>query len=605
MIGAIYDRSSTLRALGMPTLHYHVAMPDPSSHLFEVTLRVQNWPHSQLDVHFPVWTPGSYLVREYARHLQDFGAWSDDRPLSWEKVTKSQWRIQVPPDEPQSPPTAPNDRPPETPAPQTITLFYRVFALDLTVRTNHLDLTHGYFNPGALLMYVPDCCPHPHRVTIVPPDAHWQVATALPAVPEDPLTFVAADYDTLVDSPFEIGIQRRMAFEVQGKPHEWVIWGDGPIPEAELVADTQAIIEAEAAIFGGLPYDRYVFLLHLSANGFGGLEHRDSCTLNYPRLGLRSGESYQRFMRLVAHEFFHLWNVKRLRPKGLETFDYSQENYTSCLWFCEGTTSYYDRVIPWRSGLATPQEFLDLMAQDITRHQTTPGRLVQPLAESSFDAWIKLYRRDAHSNNNQMSYYLKGELVTFLLDLKIRAASQNQRSFDQVLQQLWQQFGNPETGYTETELKGIIESVAGYDLSDFFHWVLETTAELPFAEALEPFGLELTTVPGKWPDLGLTVSADRGHWVIQSVTHGGPAQRAGLEPGDELLAWDGLRLREGLDDRLKYAQPGDVVTLAAFHQDVLESYALTLGDPQPQAYRLGSVAQPTASQLALRQGWLG
>lgn len=601
MTGAIYSPaaiSPVVEGSIAPTLspHYHIALPEPASHLFEVTLVLRQWSGAVLNLHCPVWTPGSYLVREYARHLQDFSVQGDDRPLPWHKVSKSHWQIQGIGVQPGG----------AADGGETVTIRYRVFANELTVRTNHLDPSHGYFNPAALLLYVPECLHQPHRVTVTLPHDQWQVATPLVADPEDPHTFIAADYDTLVDSPFELGTHQIIDFEALGQPHQWVIWGKGNLNPAQLVADTQTLIATEAAIFGGLPYqDPYLFLLHLSASGYGGLEHKNSCTLNYPRLALGDRDGYQRFLRLVAHEFFHLWNVKRIRPKGLETFDYAQENYTPSLWFCEGTTSYYDRLIPFRAGLASAQDFLDLMGQDITRLYSTPGRLVQPLSESSFDAWIKLYRRDAHSNNNQISYYLKGEMVTFLLDLQIRANSQNQRSFDQVLQQMWRQFGQPEVGYTEAELQAIIAGVAGCDLTDFFALALHSTEELPFAEALEPFGLSLEMTWAKVPFLGLTLNCDRGQWLVQFVQQGSPAQRVGLEPGDEVLALDGFRLGASLDDRLRDYAPGDTLTLTVFHQDELQTHPITLDLPQPQTYRLVIAANPSPSQVALRQGWLG
>ena len=261
------------------------------------------------------------------------------------------------------------------------------------------------------------------------------------------------------------------------------------IDAEKVIWDMEKIIEVEADLYGGLPYDNYVFLLHLSNNGFGGLEHKNSCTLNYSRFGFRDPEKYNRFIQLVAHEFFHLWNVKRIRPKALEKFDYEQENYTPSLWFSEGTTSYYDLLIPLWGGLYNSKAFLDNLSKEITRFLVTPGREVQPLAESSFDAWIKLYRRDTNSDNSQMSYYLKGELVSLLLDLLIRDRTQNQRSLNDVMRQMWEKFGKNEIGFTENQLKEVMESVAETDLTDFFKDYLHTTKELPFNDYLEPFGL--------------------------------------------------------------------------------------------------------------------
>jgi predicted metalloprotease with PDZ domain len=568
-------------------MQYQVSLSEPATHLFEVTIQVETRERSLLDFYLPVWTPGSYLVREYARHLQDFSAQGQGEPLQWQKISKNHWQV-------------------ATQELEQITLSYRVFANELSVRTNHLDLSHGYFNPAALLMYVPDRVREPAQVTIVPPHPDWQVATPLPPVPGQPYTFEAADYDTLVDSPFEVGLHQRYSFEALGKPHEWVIWGQGNVDATQLIVDTRKIIETEAEIFGGLPYDRYLFLLHLCADGYGGLEHKQASSLLFPRFGFRDPNEYQRFLQLVAHEFFHLWNVKRLRPQGLETFDYNQENYTPSLWFCEGATSYYDLLIPYRAGLYSASTFLEAISKDITRLQTTPGRQVQPLSESSFDAWIKLYRRDNHSDNNQISYYLKGELVTLLLDLLIRQRHNNQRSFDDVLRSLWEQFGREEIGYTPEQLQGTIEAIAETPLDDFFQRYIHDTEELPFTDFLQPFGLRLDQIIPKFPYLGMTVKSEQGKSKIKFVAMSSPAQKAGIEPEDELLALEGFRLTaETLDDRLKNYNPGDTIEVTVFHTDELQTYPVTLTAPQPTQYKIIAVENPSVAQSQLLKGWLG
>lgn len=451
-------------------LHYIVAMPQPTTHLFEVTLQITDWQHASLDLKMPVWTPGSYLVREYARHLQDFSACNDQgQPITWQKRAKNHWQL-------------------VTQGQSTITVRYRIFANELTVRTNHLDRTHGYFNGAAMFCFIPGYQRQPITVTIVPP-VDWQVATPLLPVSDQANTFSAPNFDRLVDSPFEIGQHAVYAFEAEGKPHEYVIWGENHnLNVDQLIADTQKIIATEAAMFGELPYDRYKFILHLPGQGYGGLEHRDSCSLIYSRRGFGEREQYESFIQLVAHEFFHLWNIKRIRPKALEVFDYETENYTPSLWFSEGTTSYYDCLIPFRAGVYGAKTYLKNLSKEITRYLTTPGRMVQPLSESSFDAWIKLYRPDANTPNSQMSYYLKGAMVTFLMDLKIRLQHQNQKSFDQVLPLMWQQFGRAEIGFTPEQLKQVIESVAESDLTDFFERYIDGLDELPLRNILGNLG---------------------------------------------------------------------------------------------------------------------
>jgi len=577
-------------------LHYQVAMPHPESHLFEVTLQVKGWSLPLLDLKFPVWTPGSYLVREYARHLQDFTAHTEttsDRPLPWRKVSKNHWQIELAD-------LGAN--------PADITVRYQIFANELTVRTNHLDRTHGYFNGAALFFFLPKFERYPITVAIVPPDPSWRITTPLPSLPGQPHTFYAADFDTLVDSPFEIGTHQLHEFEVLGKPHQLAIWGQGNAEPEHIMQDVQKIIEAEAQVFEGLPYDRYLFLLHLTSQGFGGLEHKNACSLIYLRFGFRAKDKYQRFMQLVAHEFFHLWNVKRIRPKALEVFDYEAENYTPSLWFSEGTTSYYDLVIPFRAGIYDAKTFLSNVGKEITRFQTTPGRRMQSASESSFDAWIKLYRPDTNSANSQISYYLKGELISFLLDLLIRSRHGNRRSLDDVMRLMWQRFGRSEVGFTPEALQEAIECVADTNLGDFFHRYVDGVEELPFDQYLQPFGLKIQSdlEDDPAPHLGLTARSENGREMIKFVEAKAPAQQAGIDAGDELLAIDGLRVSaDQLGERLKDYQPGDTIELAVFHQEHLCLCPVTLAPPQPTRYQVVGVKRLSPDQEHHLSGWLG
>ena len=568
-----------------PKLAYEVAMSQPQTHLFEVKLTVSNWDSDLLDVKIPVWTPGSYLVREYAKQLQDFAAvGSEGKKLTAIKIAKNHWQIQT-------------DNSTE------ITISYRMFANELTVRTNHLDATHGYFNPAALCFYVPGYESIPIEITIIPPHPDWRVTTPLPEI--SPKTFLADDLDTLIDSPFEIGSQQVYDFTILDKPHQLVVWGEGNLDPQIAIADIKKIVEVEAKIFGGLPYEKYIFLLHLSPGGGGGLEHKNCCSLLYPRFNFQGAEQHNRFMQLVAHEFFHLWNIKRIRPAALEKFDYEGENYTPSLWFSEGTTSYYDLIIPRRAGIYDKDEFLAELSKEITRFLTTPGRLVQPLSESSFDAWIKLYRPDANSSNSQMSYYLKGEMVTLLLDLLIRNRTHGAKSFDDVLVAMWEQFGKPEIGFTEIQLKNIIESIASQDLTEFYERYIHGVEELPFNHYLAPFGIELQAVAAHIPYLGINVKTEHGREAIKSVASNSPAQLAGIDAGDELLAIDGFKVSaEKLNDRLKVYQVGQQINLTIFHADRLMTVPVTLSAPQPQKYHLRSLEHTDDLQRQLFKAWV-
>ena len=579
-----------------PKIQYQVAMPQVESHLFEVTLLLSGWNESVLDLKLPVWTPGSYLVREYAKHLQDFSAAGNGCALKWHKKGKNHWQI-------------------ETAGGSDVVVKYRMFANELTVRTNHLDGTHGYFNGAALFFYLPGNEQQPIQVTIVPPP-DWRVTTALPTLTGQVNTFIAKDFDTLVDSPFEIGCHELYKFEVLGKPHELAIWGGGNYQVEQIIEDAQKVVRVEADLFGELPYDRYIFLLHLAGSGYGGLEHKDCCSLLYSRFGFRAKDKYKGFIQLLAHEFFHLWNIKRIRPKALESFDYDRENYTPSLWFGEGTTSYYDLLIPYRAGIYDVKTYLKDLSKEITQLQTTPGRKVQPVSESSFDAWIKLYRRDANSDNSQISYYLKGELVSLLLDLLIRERWGNKRSLDDVMRLVWQQFGQPEIGYTPEQLQQAIESVAGINLDEFFARYVDGTDELPFDDYLEPFGLRLKAdfEEDKPPYIGFTTKTENGRDIVKFVEAGCSAQQAGVDAGDELLAIDGIRVTgEGLcdmpsgtlRDRIKDYQPGNIIQLTVFHQDQLRTIPVTLAPARPSSYKIVALEKPSPTQEQNFSGWLG
>lgn len=586
----LISQSSSLDSM-RPQIFYQVSMPQPTSHLFEVTLTIDHWQESQLNLKMPVWTPGSYLVREYSRNLQDFTAQDSQNKarLIFEKVSKNHWQV-------------------ETENSTSIIIFYRVYAHELSVRTNHLDDSHGYFNGAALFLYIPGLESLSSVLEVIPPQTDWKVTTTLESLEGKPNTFLVPDFDTLVDSPVEVGTHQYYKFQVRKKNHQLAIWGSGNINAEKVIRDMEKIIEVEADLYGGLPYDNYSFLLHLSNNGFGGLEHKNSCTLNYSRFGFRDSEKYNRFMQLVAHEFFHLWNIKRIRPKALEKFDYEQENYTPSLWFSEGTTSYYDLLIPLRAGLYNSKVFLANLGKEITRFLLTSGREVQPLAESSFDAWIKLYRRDANSDNSQMSYYLKGELVSLLLDLLIRDRTENQRSLDDVMRQMWEKFGKNEIGFSENQLQEVIQSVANRDLTNFFQDCLHTTKELPFNDYLEPFGLRLQAVQenNAIPHTGLKVQSENGKEMIKFVAANSPAQVAGISPDDELLALNGIRVTaEQLPERLKDYQANDMIELSVFHQDMLKTVQLQLANPQPSRYEVIRIQNPSDRQVQNIVGWLG
>ncbi|MBN1210005.1 MAG: M61 family metallopeptidase [Myxococcaceae bacterium] len=576
-------------------VHYRVSLPRPHSHLFEVEATFPAGPEV-LEAAMPVWTPGSYLVREYARHLQDVTAvGSGGQALPVQRKDKRTFRVH-------------SDG-------GAVTLRYRVYANELTVRTSHLDGSHGYFNGATLFLYTEATRHQEHRVTVTAPEG-WRTFCALE---QQGGTFTAPDYDTLVDSPFEIGPHTPLSFVAAGVPHEVVIWGDTVTDPEKLTADLQRICEVEARLFGGLPMQRYLFLVYLSDKGRGGLEHQASTALLFPRAALQNSKGWEDFLTLAAHEYFHLWNIKRIKPRALVPFDYSQENYTTLLWAFEGMTSYYDNLLVRRAGLMSAQRYLTRLGETITNLHATPGRRVQTLAEASLVSWVKHYRPDENSANSAISYYLKGEVVCALLDLEIRRATEDAKSLDDVLRLLWQRHGDG-SGVTEDGVEATVREVAGRDLTPFFDRAVRSTEELDYS-VLSHVGLEVGfrvresitdkggTPPRKAGDvrpkgwLGLTL---KGSSTVSTVLEGSPAMEAGLYPDDEVVALDGYRVDGvGLLNRCEDKRPGEQVRLTVFRRDRLMELLVTLGQKPADAAFLTRLDKPTEAQKAAFQAWLG
>ncbi len=576
-------------------VHYRVAMPRPHAHLFEVEATFPAGP-DVLDAVMPVWTPGSYLVREYARQVQDVTARGPDgQPLPVRRVDKRTWRVDA--------------------KGRAVTLRYRVYANELSVRTSHLDGSHAYFNGATVFLYTEATRALPHHVTVDAPQG-WRTFCALDS---DGGAFLAPDYDTLVDSPFEVGPHTPLTFTTAGVPHEVVVWGDS-VPDADrLRADMQRICEAQARMYEGLPLKRYLFLVYLTDKGRGGLEHQASTALLFPRTGLSSSRGWEDFLTLVAHEYFHLWNIKRVKPRAMVPFDYSQENYTTLLWAFEGGTAYYDNLFVRRAGLMSPTRYLARLGETLSLLHSTPGRRVQTLTEASLVSWVKHYRPDEHSTNSAISYYLKGEVVCALLDLEVRRATGDARCLDDVMRLLWQRHGDG-SGVPEDGVEKAASEVAGVDLTPFFDRAVRSTEDLDYG-VFAHVGLEVSFRVREAPNdkggtpprlkgepkpkgwLGVTV---RGSSTLSTVPEGTPALEAGLYPEDEVVALDGWRVDgAGLIARCEDKRPGDTVRVTLFRRDRLLEVPVVLGQKPADAAWLQRVERPTDAQKAAFQAWLG
>ena len=579
------------RSVTTPEINFTVSMPQPYTHLLVVEMRVRPnnaTPYTELAM--PVWTPGSYLVREYARHIQDFTARdSNGKDLTWHKTNKNTWRI-------------------ERGTAQEIVVAYRVYANELTVRTNELNDRHAFWAPAALLLNVVGALNAPATVRVMP-YGNWRVATGLPAVPGQANTFRAENFDVLYDSPFDVSDFTEIKFEARGIPHRIVIDGTGNYNPNRLREDVQKIVLAAANIMGELPYRDYTFILHLRPAGGGGLEHLNSTALIARRDAFANPTDYLDFLTLVAHEYFHLWNVKRIRPDALGPFDYNRENYTKLLWVAEGITSYYENVLVLRAGLMKERQFLDALTGTIKNVQGKPGRLQMSVEEASFDTWIKYYRQDENSVNSQISYYDKGALLGWLLDLEIRRQSSGVRSLDDVMRYLYHEFFQKQRNYTPEDFQRASELAAGGSLEDFFRRYVRGREELDYNAALSAFGLRLNAEnPNglKRPFLGADLANENGKLLIKRVYEGFAAYDQGLNANDEVVAFDNQRVTpDTFNKRLAEKLPGDTVVLTVFRQEDLRTFSIKVGGRVEPDYRIFALPDTNPMQKRLTQIWLG
>ena len=570
-------------------VRYTVAMSKPATHLLEVEMRVsQNRKSATLEIQMPVWTPGSYLIREYARHVQDFAAkTADGQNLKWEKINKNTWRIQ-------------------SNGAREIAVNYKVYANELTVRTNELNDEHAFWNNAATLMFPKNDLKRASIVRVVP-FGNWKIATGLPNLSDDANAFAAENYDVLYDSPFEVGNFTEIKFDVRSVPHRIVIEGEGNYDVERLRADVPRIVDEAAKIFGELPYKNYTFIVNL--RGGGGLEHLNSTALQTNRFAFAGGR-YLGFLGLVAHEFFHAWNVKRIRPDALGPFDYLNENYTKNLWIAEGGTEFYSNVILRRAGFSTDKSYLTDRADGIERLQRQPGRLAQSLEESSFDAWIKYYRPDENSINREISYYDKGELVNMLLDLRIRQQTGGAKSLDDVMRVLYNDFYKRNKNYTPQDFQKTAETIAGVSLNDFFAKYVRGRDEIDWNAAFAPFGLRLETRrPNAKPEafLGANFAPTANALTVSNVPAATPAYEQGLNANDQILAIDNYKIttQAELNQRLADHKSGDKVKLTFYRFDRLRELEITLGERTPENYRFVALENVTDAQKRLYQNWLG
>jgi len=596
-----------MRRPTVPAIHYRVEVANLHAHLFAVTLSVPR-PAAQQTLRLPAWIPGSYLVREFAKHLQHLQARQGRRAVAAQQTDKATWVLDCTPDQP-------------------LEVRYEVYAFDNSVRTAWLDATRGFFNGTSLCLQVDGQQDQAHALELLAGTGMegWSVATGLEAVKVNRQGFgsyAAANYDTLVDCPVEMGPFWSGSFTACGIPHRFVVAGAPPsFDGTRLLADTQAICEAEIRFwhghgrsqkqsrsrnagegFGPIPFKNYVFMLNAVADGYGGLEHGNSTALiakradlpRLPRTTLapathKQPEGYTTLLGLISHEYFHTWNVKRLRPSELAAYDYRAENYTELLWFFEGFTSYYDDLLLRRAGLIDNTTYLKLLTKTLNGVAQTPGRKVQTVAQASFDAWVKYYRQDENTPNATVSYYTKGSLVGLCLDLTLRA--EGKTTLDAVMRGLWARCqGGP---MAEADLLAVLQELSGRSYArELAQWV-HGTRELPTTALLEQHGIQVHQEPDQVAQqLGLRVKESGGLFIHQ-VLRGGPAEKAGFASGDEWLAVQpqgtdahGAWRLNTLDEFTLYAGNARKVTAIIARDKCLQRLELTLPKPSQGAVRL-------------------
>ncbi len=577
-------------------LRYAVRIDAPHRHVAEVTLTFSvDGPRAELAL--PAWCPGSYLIRDYARFVRDLEVSSTaGGKLPVRKTDKSTWEI-------------------ETNGAKELTARYLVYGHDLTVRTNHIDAGHAFLHGPATFLHPTHARRSPIEVELHAPEG-WALTSAMAwdATTSYPQTMRADNVDELYDHPIHVGA-RVTTYSVPAKvPVKLAIWGDrapgGTFDEQRLCTDLAAIVDDHVARVGEAPFPNYTFLVMLAHDAYGGLEHRNSSVnLFHPHFAA-SRKAYEGLLELLSHEHFHAWNGKRIAPKPLLHFDYSREAYTPCLWVMEGITSHYDRYALKTSNRITAKSFLDKLLDDWARLQATPGRSRQSLEQSSFDAWIKLYRPDESNLNTTVSYYLKGGLVMAALDLQIRRRTEDAKSLDDVLRLMWKRFGAVGEPHPDN-LQPVFEEATGLSLGDVFDRQIRGVDDPDLPGELSHLGLELrmTTDPGQLGDgaTAVWIGATASGIKLTGVFDGGPAHAAGLSPGDEVIAVDGFRVSSENDLRnlTGARRPGDALTLAVFRRHRLIEVPLTLAAAPPTRYEITALADAGPAAAARYQAWLG
>jgi predicted metalloprotease with PDZ domain len=569
-------------------IEYTVSMENPNNHYFHVSLTYSGLRDKSVELKLPAWTPGYYMILDYAKYVIEFKA-SDGsgKILDWKKTSKNRWKI-------------------DTEKTDVLKVSYDVFAFRTSVADSFLDDGRGFISPTGIFMHPAGQKDHPVTVTIIPYEKFTEISTGLDPFPGRADTYSASDFDVLYDCPILAGNQEILKFETGGIPYTIAAEKLGNIDRSKLVEDFKKIVETATSVIGEVPYKHYTFIM--MNRGMGGLEHTNSMAVFTNRLDLNSTELSDGWLSFIAHEFFHLYNVKTIRPVALGPFDYDEENYTNMLWLSEGGTVYYEDLILNRAGFYSREELFRELKTSISNYENIPGHLFQSVAQSSYDSWILFFNRSENASNTTISYYDKGCAITMLLDLKIRYESGNKKSLDDVMRTLYQvYYKEKKRGFTDKEFREVCEKTAGKTLSEIFDVYIPTVKDIDYSKYLGYAGLSIDTnpaeVPGTW--LGIDTREDGENLIITKADWNSPAYNAGLSPQDIIKEINGEKANgDLLKNMLSDKNPGDRIKLTVSHREITNNVEVTLGKKTTRSFDIKPLPNPSPEQAAILAGWL-
>jgi len=578
---------NTSNAVTPAKILYNVTFPQVQAHYVDIEMNIEHLNQSTLVLKMPVWTPGSYLVREFAKSVEGFTVSANGKEIPFVKTRKNWWSI-------------------NTKGLNHVTIKYKVYCFEVSVRTAFVDISHAFLSTSGIFMYPEGMLNQPSTIHIVPFGGWDKVSTSLDMVNNDPFTVHAPNYDILFDSPIEVGNQDVFGFDAVGVHYQVAMYGGGNYDKEKLKTDIAKIVEQETAVYGENPNKHYVFIVHNYFRGGGGLEHLSSTVLGASRDAYGTPRGYQNFLSLVAHEHFHLWNVKRLRPIALGPFDYDNENYTTDLWIAEGFTAYYEDIVLRHANLIDADNYLGVMANDINQVENTPGKKFQSIADASYDAWIKAYRPTENSNNSTISYYSKGSVAAMMLDLEIIHDSQTKYSLDDVMRYMYNEYYKTlKRGYTDAEFKKGLEKFAGKNLDDFYKKYVYGVADVDYNKYLGYAGYQLTDEAAgtNEPSLGIMTANTGGKMLVTNVLRDGTAWVDGINVNDEIVSVDGTPVTDA-GSILANKNVGDKLSITISRDGLSLVFPVTLLKNSLVKYKIETVVNPSAQQLKVRSKWL-